>query len=92
MSVIIVPCRLMWFMGDWEQESFQWDHCAAGFDQTTVMQPESTKTVSMKQAAKEENVNPPQTASTTTKNPVNTVKSVQSSDHNLSLKFLLTVR
>lgn len=66
-SVIIVPRRLMWFMGDWEWDSFQCDHCGAGFDQKTVMQPEATETAGMTQPPEEKNVNPTQTTATTKK-------------------------
>lgn len=58
MSVIIVPCRRVWFMGDWEWDSVQCDHCGAGFDQKTVERPEATESADMTQPPKEENVKP----------------------------------
>lgn len=58
MSVIIVPCRHVGFMGDWEWDSLQCDHCGAGFDQKTAKQPEATESADMTQPPKEENVKP----------------------------------
>lgn len=64
---LLSPAGFMWFMGDWEWDSFQCDLCGAGFDQTTVRQPEATETVGMMQPAEEENFNPTQTAAATEK-------------------------
>lgn len=58
MSVIIVPCGRVGFMGDWEWDSLQCDHCGAGFDQKTAEQPEATESADMTQPPKEENVKP----------------------------------
>lgn len=57
MSVIIVPCKLMRFMGDWEWDLFKHD-CWEGFDQTTVMQPKATGTAGMMQLAEDKTVKP----------------------------------
>lgn len=47
------PLQANVFMGDWEWDYFQCDHCGAGFDQKTVMQPEATETAGMTQPPKE---------------------------------------
>lgn len=61
---MIIPCRLVSFMGDWEWVSAQCDHWGVGFDQKTVMLPKATGTVGMTQLPEEENVNLTQSSTT----------------------------